>query len=105
MSFSALPFKTFYQQDDVVLAHNAFLLLVKTLWHLFTFFWNVMPLSAFYPSGASQNQLVRSCKLKHVFGFEPPSSNPCSAFCDVSLSQGVAKVQHPFFSFQPPVPF
>lgn len=50
-----------------------------------------MPLSAFYPCDASQNELVRSHKVKHVFGFEPPSSGPCSAFCDVSFSGGIAK--------------
>lgn len=66
MYFSALPFKRFYQQADVLLAHNALLLLVKTLQHLFIFYWNVVPLSAFYPSDASQNQLVRSCKLKRL---------------------------------------
>ena len=55
-----------------------------------------MPLSAFYPCDASQNLLVRSHKVKHAFGFEPPSSGPCSAFCDVSFSGGVAKGPAPF---------
>lgn len=50
-----------------------------------------MPLSAFCPCDASQNELVRSHKVKNVFGFEPPSSGPCSAFCDVSFSGGIAK--------------
>lgn len=66
MSFSAFPLQRWYQQADVLLVHNAFLLLLKTLQHLFIPFWNVMPFLAFYPCDASLNKLVRSCKVKHA---------------------------------------
>lgn len=97
MSFSALPLKRLYKKADTSLAHNAFLLLVKTLRHLFIFFWNAMSLSALYPCDGSQNQPVRSHKVEKVFGFKPPSSGPCSVFCGVGFLGGVAKGPAPFF--------